>query len=104
MTCKASSNNACCHAQQRGTSTYRCLLPAWAEAVSCSPGAAGVGAFLGFGLARKLGSTTIALAANNAAALLRACLIAERLMNRGGLRCELSIPDAPLTARCTQVK
>lgn len=38
------------------------------------------------GLARACGSTSTALSASSAAALLRACLIADRLMKMGGLR------------------
>lgn len=81
--------------------THLCLGPAEAGIVSCRPaapavaGAAAVGAFLGFGFARKLGSTNMASAASRAAALLRASRMADKLMNSGGLR-PPSAPDAPL--------
>jgi hypothetical protein len=79
-----------------------------AAAGAAATGAGGRGAFLGglTGFATRgcnggcCGGSgdANALSAMSAAALLRACLMAERLMNSGGLRAEPSPPEPPLAA------
>jgi len=82
--------------QQGQSDTHFCLGPVGSG--SCT--APATATCLALGLARTCVSTTIALAARSAAALLRACLMAERLMNSGGLRpcCWSPDPSAPLGA------
>lgn len=81
---------ACIRTQSK---TY--LFFALAACASGPDAATASAACLLLALARTFGSASVALATSNAAALLRACRMADRLMNTGGLRVPASMPEVP---------